>query len=222
MNKINFTTNYIIEQIKTKIDILTVVEESGLQLQKRGRNYLGLCPFHSEKTPSFSVNPHKNIFKCFGCEVGGDQITLYAALNHVSNGQAISRLGKRLGLSNSKPLPKPIERQYAQKKKDKQLEERFLQSYKQVFDDLLFIQNMMNDLAQQYEFVELLVDDALLVQYYHEKAYHEHLLDSLLAGILNEIDFEQQVLYYKKAREVVERWQMLLEKHMLIFSENMA
>ncbi|PHC70386.1 hypothetical protein COF39_17325 [Bacillus toyonensis] len=54
----NLTIDNTIREIKSKIDILTIVEESSLQLRKRGRNFIGLCPFHDEKTPSFSVNPH--------------------------------------------------------------------------------------------------------------------------------------------------------------------
>ena len=60
----------IIEQIRSTADIIEVV--SGyVQLKKRGRNYFGLCPFHGEKTASFSVSPERQIYKCFGCSVGG-------------------------------------------------------------------------------------------------------------------------------------------------------
>ncbi|SVE02086.1 uncharacterized protein METZ01_LOCUS454940, partial [marine metagenome] len=63
----------IIEQIRSTADIIEVV--SGyVQLKKRGRNYFGLCPFHGEKTASFSVSPQRQIYKCFGCNVGGGVI----------------------------------------------------------------------------------------------------------------------------------------------------
>ena len=63
----------IIEQIRNTADIVEVV--SGyVQLKKRGRNYFGLCPFHDEKTASFSVNSERQIYKCFGCNVGGGVI----------------------------------------------------------------------------------------------------------------------------------------------------
>ena len=63
----------IIEQIRSTADIVEVV--SGyVQLKKRGRNYFGLCPFHGEKTASFSVNSERQIYKCFGCSVGGGVI----------------------------------------------------------------------------------------------------------------------------------------------------
>ena len=57
----------VIEQIKDRIDIIDIISEH-VALKKNGRNYLGLCPFHKEKTPSFSVNAEKGIFKCFGCD----------------------------------------------------------------------------------------------------------------------------------------------------------
>ncbi|MCK5330835.1 MAG: DNA primase, partial [Candidatus Marinimicrobia bacterium] len=63
----------IIERINDTADILEVVEQY-VDLKKRGRNYFGLCPFHHEKTASFSVAPEKNIYHCFGCGAGGSTI----------------------------------------------------------------------------------------------------------------------------------------------------
>ncbi|HOV24136.1 MAG TPA: CHC2 zinc finger domain-containing protein, partial [Candidatus Marinimicrobia bacterium] len=63
-----------IEQIKARTDILEIVSDF-VQLKQRGRNYFGLCPFHEEKTPSFSVNPSLGIFHCFGCGKGGNAVT---------------------------------------------------------------------------------------------------------------------------------------------------
>ena len=60
-----------IEQVRQTADILDII--SGVvNLKKRGQNYFGLCPFHNEKTPSFSVAPAKEIFHCFGCNAGGN------------------------------------------------------------------------------------------------------------------------------------------------------
>lgn len=181
--------HFVVEQIKNRIDIREIAEEH-LNLNRQG---MACCPFHSEKTPSFSVSSKKKRFKCFGCGIGGDVIDLYAKLNNLSNGQAIGYLGQRLGLSSNKPIPKSIERKYAEKTKDKKLEQRFLQAYKQVFYNLCSVRDVMNDLARQYEFMEDMELDDLLVQYYHERAYHEHLLEWLLAGILEEISFKQQI-----------------------------
>lgn len=62
-----------IEQVKQRADLVEVISEH-LVLKKRGKDYVGLCPFHDEKTPSFSVSPTKQLYYCFGCNVGGDAI----------------------------------------------------------------------------------------------------------------------------------------------------
>jgi DNA primase len=63
-----------IEEIKSRVDIVELASEY-LTLKKAGRNFIGLCPFHQEKTPSFTVNRDKQIFYCFGCGEGGNVIT---------------------------------------------------------------------------------------------------------------------------------------------------
>lgn len=67
-------SNDSIQKVLTHADIVEVIGHF-MQLKKRGANYIGNCPFHNEKTPSFNVNPAKNIFKCFGCGKGGDAVT---------------------------------------------------------------------------------------------------------------------------------------------------
>ncbi len=61
-----------IETIKRVHDLKAVIESYGVKLRKKGANYVGLCPFHEEKTPSFTVNPKTNLYHCFGCNAGGD------------------------------------------------------------------------------------------------------------------------------------------------------
>ncbi|MCQ2958535.1 MAG: DNA primase, partial [Candidatus Gastranaerophilales bacterium] len=87
----------VIEQIKDKIDIIDIISEH-VALKKNGRNYIGLCPFHKEKTPSFSVNAEKGIFKCFGCGESGDAISFLMKLNHQSFMQVMEDLAYKYGL----------------------------------------------------------------------------------------------------------------------------
>ena len=69
-----------IEAIKQDHDLKAVIESYGVKLRKKGANYVGLCPFHKEKTPSFTVNPKTNLYHCFGCDAGGDVIRFITKL----------------------------------------------------------------------------------------------------------------------------------------------
>ena len=83
-----------IEQITNRIDIIDVVSEF-VRLKKRGANYLGLCPFHNEKTPSFTVSPSKEIYKCFGCGKSGNAITFLMEHEKYSYIEALKWLAER-------------------------------------------------------------------------------------------------------------------------------
>ncbi len=86
-----------VEQIKARADILGVVSEV-VRLKQRGRNYFGLCPFHNEKTPSFSVNPSMGIFHCFGCGKGGNAVTFVMEYDKVDYVEALTRLADKFGI----------------------------------------------------------------------------------------------------------------------------
>ncbi|NPV88609.1 DNA primase [Coprothermobacteraceae bacterium] len=83
--------------LRNNVDIVQLVSRY-VTLKKVGRNYFGLCPFHSEKTPSFSVNPEKGIFKCFGCGAGGDAIAFLAKMEGLSYREAIKKLAAEAGI----------------------------------------------------------------------------------------------------------------------------
>jgi DNA primase len=86
-----------IEQIRSRTDIVDLVGEY-VQLTKRGRNWFGLCPFHGESTPSFSVSEEKQIFHCFGCGAGGNAITFVMDIENSPFTEAISKLAERAGI----------------------------------------------------------------------------------------------------------------------------
>lgn len=89
--------NALFKIINDKTNIVDLVSEF-VQLQKRGKNYFGLCPFHDEKTPSFSVSPEKNICKCMGCGEGGQPITFYAKIKGIPFLDAALELAERVGI----------------------------------------------------------------------------------------------------------------------------
>ena len=86
-----------IQQILGRIDIIDVVG-SFVKLKKRGTNYLGLCPFHNEKTPSFTVSPSKEIYKCFGCGKSGNTVSFIMEHEKYSYVDALKWLANRYGI----------------------------------------------------------------------------------------------------------------------------
>jgi DNA primase len=87
-----------VEEVKQKIDIVEVIGEY-VPLKKAGRNYKGLCPFHGEKSPSFMVNPELQIYKCFGCNEGGDVFTFLQKIEGLEFGEVLQDLAKRAGVT---------------------------------------------------------------------------------------------------------------------------
>lgn len=88
----------IINEIKVKTDILDLVSEY-VKLEKRGRNYIGLCPFHDEKTPSFTVSEDKQICHCFGCKKGGNVFQFTQEIKDISFVEAVKELGDRVNVA---------------------------------------------------------------------------------------------------------------------------
>ena len=101
-----------IAEVKQASDIYQIISET-VVLKQTGRNYQGLCPFHTEKTPSFSVNPEKQIFHCFGCGVGGNVISFVMRQQNISFPEAVRSLANRYGIQ----LPTGETSQVAKEKK---------------------------------------------------------------------------------------------------------
>ena len=89
-----------IDEVRSAADIVTVIGDS-VSLRKAGSKYKGLCPFHGEKTPSFSVDKEKGFFHCFGCGVGGDVFKFVELQEKVGFGEALRLLANRFGI----PVP---------------------------------------------------------------------------------------------------------------------
>lgn len=87
-----------IQQVRESADIVEVVSEYVSLRKKGGRNYFGLCPFHQEKTPSFSVNPDRQIFHCFGCGKGGNVFTFLMEVDRISFPDAVRRVAEKNGI----------------------------------------------------------------------------------------------------------------------------
>ena len=86
-----------LQELKARSDMVDVAS-SYLNLKRRGRNMVGLCPFHGEKTPSFNIYPENGSFYCFGCGAGGDVITFIRKIENLDYIEAVRFLAQRAGL----------------------------------------------------------------------------------------------------------------------------
>ncbi len=104
----------LIDEINEKTAIVDLVSEF-VTLSKRGKNFMGLCPFHQEKTPSFSVSPEKNIAKCMSCGEGGSPINFYKKIKNISFEESAAMLAERAGIKikTAKKQVDPFEKSYA-------------------------------------------------------------------------------------------------------------
>src|SRR6202047_3673865 len=103
------------ERVKQQADIVRVVGEY-VRLKKSGQNFLGLCPFHQEKTPSFNVHPVKQIYHCFGCGVGGDVFKFVMELDKCTFPEAIRTVAEKCGIA----IPQPRERSPEERRENQQ------------------------------------------------------------------------------------------------------
>ena len=91
-------SNQTTQEVRTRASIVEVVSDY-VTLKKAGQNYSGLCPFHSEKTPSFTVNEEKGVFYCFGCQAGGDVFKFLMLYDGLTFPESIERLAERYGIA---------------------------------------------------------------------------------------------------------------------------
>lgn len=105
----------LIEEVRSRNDIVELIG-SYVKLKKQGSNYMGLCPFHSEKSPSFSVSAAKQMYYCFGCHVGGNVITFVQEYENYSFVEAIRYLGERAGIEIPAQEMSAVERRQENKR----------------------------------------------------------------------------------------------------------
>jgi DNA primase len=115
--KLPFIPPEFIEEINRRLDIVDLVSKY-VSLKKQGRNFIGLCPFHSEKTPSFIVSPEKQIYHCFGCHAGGNGINFLMQIENLSFPEAIEKLADSFGIEIPRQKLSPIEEAKIQERKN--------------------------------------------------------------------------------------------------------
>ncbi len=135
-----------IQQITSRVDIIDVVSEF-VKLKKRGANYLGLCPFHNEKTPSFTVSPAKEIYKCFGCGKSGNTITFLMEHEKYSYAEALRWLANRYNIEIEETVQTDESRHQQQAAESLYAINAFAQKY---FTQQLFLDEEGDSVALSY------------------------------------------------------------------------
>ncbi|MDP4189403.1 MAG: DNA primase, partial [Bacteroidota bacterium] len=152
-----------VEKIFDVANIVDVVQDF-VSLKKRGVNYIGLCPFHNEKTPSFTVSPSKGIFKCFGCGKGGNAVTFIMEQEHLSYYEALLFLAKKYHIE---VVEKELTAEEIQQKTEA--------------ESLL----VLNSFAQKY-FSDTLINHkegkAIGMAYFKERGFREDIIDRFKLG----------------------------------------
>ncbi len=110
-----YYSDELIEEVRSRNDVVDVI--SGyVRLQKKGSTYFGLCPFHNEKTPSFSVSPGKQMYYCFGCGAGGNVFTFMMQYENFTFQEAMQSLADRAGIELPKQEMSAAQREAADRR----------------------------------------------------------------------------------------------------------
>ena len=120
-----------INEIRDRASIVEVISDY-VTLKKTGRNYMGLCPFHAEKTPSFTVSEEKGIFHCFGCGAGGAVFQFLMQIDRLSFPEALERLAKRYGITIERDEHGPGARQANEREALYRINERAAANYRKM------------------------------------------------------------------------------------------
>ncbi len=109
---------YFIDDLKNRADLVRIVQPYAQDLKKKGKDWMACCPFHQEKSPSFSVSPSKGFYKCFGCGKGGNAFTFLMEMEGINFPEAIKRVAEISGVM----LPEPIDDEKYERSKEKREE----------------------------------------------------------------------------------------------------
>ncbi|MFW5805857.1 MAG: DNA primase [Bacteroidales bacterium] len=152
-----------IDRIFDTAEIVDVISDF-VQLKRRGTNYIGLCPFHNEKTPSFNVSPSKAIYKCFGCGKGGNVVQFVMEHEHMSYPEALKHLAKKYNI--------PVDEE---RSSDEDIAKR----------DMRESMMVVNEFARKY-FVSHLVEDergrAVGLSYFRERGINDQMIEKFDLG----------------------------------------
>ena len=181
-----------IREVKEGSDIVKVAELYGLKLN---RAYKCVCPFHKERTASFSISPQKQIWKCFGCGKGGDVISLVSELLNINALESAKSINKTLGLGLE--ADKPVNYFEVNKYKNKSMVET---KYKEWENKIFQLLCDYLHLLWHWEKEENWESD-LYVEAMHNKDYIEYLLDEIFINGTN----EDKIWFWKYQKKVVKR-----------------
>lgn len=187
-----YYSDELIEEVRSRNDIVDVIG-GYVRLQRKGSTYFGLCPFHNEKTGSFSVSPNKQMYYCFGCGAGGNVFTFLMQYENFTFGEAMESLAERAGVT----LPK--RELAAEQKKEADKRTRLLEINKEAAKYFyLLLRNQRGEKAYQYFKNRALSDETIkkfglgysdkysddLYRYLRKKGYDDEILkDSGLISI---------------------------------------
>lgn len=185
-----------IQEILSRIDIIDVVGEF-VKLKKRGANYLGNCPFHNEKTPSFTVSPSKEIYKCFGCGKSGNTISFVMEHEKYSYVEALKWLANKYGI---------------------EVEETFVsQEQKEQFQtaDSLFI---INSFAEKFFIEQLFKTEEgrdIGLSYFKERGFRESIIEKFKLGYSPEARtaFTDEALSHQYNKELLLKTGLIAERN---------
>ena len=152
-----------IQQITSRTDIIDVVGEF-VKLKKRGTNYMGLCPFHNEKTPSFTVSPGKEIYKCFGCGKSGNAIGFLMEHEKMGYPEALRWLANRYNIAIEETAVSPEQQQ------------------RQLTSDSLYAINQFAQLFYTRQLKESEDGKHIAMAYLEERGFRPHIIDKFLIG----------------------------------------